>query len=132
MGKLDGAVSTDILFRQTWQNCLPTFQPSYILAARRSKQDAAQGVVLLPPSSNTTTIASLVMPAITRIATNQLYFSCVISNYLSHYSVLVQRRNSHLVFVRRLCLSVQYLLLRIKTLMVAHLTLVNQIFHTKP
>ena len=43
-------------------------------------------VVLLPPSSNTTTIPSPVIPAITRIATNQLYFPCTITNY-SHYPV---------------------------------------------
>ena len=54
---------------------------------RRSKLDAAQEVVLLLPSSNSTTIPLLVMPPITRIATNQLYFPCAIRNYLSYYSV---------------------------------------------
>jgi len=29
VGKLGGGVSTNILFRQTWQNRLLTFQPSY-------------------------------------------------------------------------------------------------------
>ena len=83
MGKLDGAVSTDVLFRWTWQNCLPTFQ-TYILAARRSKQDAAQEVVLLPPSINATKIPSLFTLAIARITTNLLYFLCTLSDYLSH------------------------------------------------
>ena len=41
MGKLDVRRLNQ---HQTWQNSLPTFQPSYILAARRSKQDAAQEV----------------------------------------------------------------------------------------
>ena len=53
---VDGAVSTSMTSQQTWQNCLPTFQPFYFLAARRSKQDSAQVGVLVPSSICTTTI----------------------------------------------------------------------------
>ena len=48
------SLNTAVRSHQTWQNCLPTFQPSYILGARRSKQDATQVGVLVPPSIKTT------------------------------------------------------------------------------
>jgi len=83
-----------------------TFQPSYILATRRSKQDAAQEVVLLPPSINTTKIPSPFMLAIARTTTNLLYFPSTLGDYLSHNIVPVQRHNSHRGFVRRHCRSV--------------------------
>ena len=49
------------------------------------------------------------MPAITRIATNLLYFSNTLGDYLSHSPVPVQRHNSHLGFVRRHFQSLLYL-----------------------
>ena len=47
--------------------------------------------------------------AITRTAINPLYFSCTLSDYLSHDLALVQRHNSDLGFVRGHCWSVGYL-----------------------
>ena len=70
-------------------NCLPAFQPSYILAARRSKQNAAQEVVLLPPSINPAKIPPPFMLAIAGIATDLLYFPCKLGDYLSHNIVPV-------------------------------------------
>ena len=83
MGELDGAVTTSFRYQETWQNCLPTFQPSYNLAGRRLKQDVAQQDGLQLPSSNPTPMA------LTRhhrkrltIATNQLSFLSVITECL--------------------------------------------------
>ena len=95
VGKLDGGVSTNI------------HRP--ILVARRSKQDTAQEVVLLPPSINPTKIPSPFMLAIARITTYLLYFPCTLGHYLSHNIVPVQRHNSHHGFVRRHCQLVRYL-----------------------
>lgn len=97
MEKLDGAVTTIFRYMETWQNGLPAFQPSYNLAVRRSKQDAAQQVRLQPPSSNPTPMA----PTRHRrnrltIATTHLAFLCTITECISQSGGPARRHDSRL------------------------------------
>ena len=99
MGKLDGWVLNHVAKLFTY---FSTVLYS-IVAARRSKQDVTHEVGLSPPSINLTImpLTCHARPAITRIATNLLYFPGTLGDFLSHNPVPAQRHNSHLGFVRR-------------------------------